>query len=169
MPCHDWLDYAGFGVQCLLLGGLVWYTLETRRIRHATQEQIETLQKPCVSFSTTTREANDAILDMDGAVGGMIAVCPNGLLQLENSGYGQAVNIRYAFTRVDLASTIVRPKGYLTALRQGEKFQPPIPRETLRGNEWSCVITYESLSGQHYRTEMTVNHLVLTSFTFGPY
>jgi hypothetical protein len=29
MPCHNWLDYAGFGVQCLLFIGLVWYTLES--------------------------------------------------------------------------------------------------------------------------------------------
>src|SRR5260370_41518365 len=107
MPCHNWLDYASFGVQCLLFIGLVWYTLETRRIRLATQEQIETLQKPCLSFSTTAREADEAVLDMHGAVGAMIALCPNGMAQLENSGYGQAVNVRYALTPADPTSTIV--------------------------------------------------------------
>lgn len=34
----DWLQLANFIVQCLLFAGLVWYTVETRRIRKATQQ-----------------------------------------------------------------------------------------------------------------------------------
>ncbi len=169
MPCHNWLDYAGFAVQCLLLIGLVWYTLETRSIRVATLEQIETLQKPCLSFSTTAREPANAVLGrINGAVGAMVVLCPQGLAQLENSGYGPAVNVRYKLAPVDPASTVARPTGYLMALRQGEKFQPPIPQGILRDAEWKCVVTYESLSGRRYRTEMVVNPLVLTAFSFGP-
>jgi hypothetical protein len=35
---HDWLPLLNFIVQCLLLLGLVWYTVETRKIRKATQQ-----------------------------------------------------------------------------------------------------------------------------------
>jgi hypothetical protein len=164
---YNWLDVAGFVVQCLLLGGLIWYALETWRIRLASQETIETLQKPCLAFSTAAREYNEALLSMDGAVGTMIVRCPEGQAQIENVGYGPAVNIRYALTPFVADSTRARPKGYLLGLRPGEKFRPPIPRGILQGNEWMCVLTYESLSGRRYRTNLTVNNLVLTSFKFG--
>ncbi len=34
----NWLALANFIVQCLLLGGLIWYTIETRKIRIATRQ-----------------------------------------------------------------------------------------------------------------------------------
>jgi hypothetical protein len=40
VPC-DWLNLAGFGIQCLLFAGLVWYTLETRRMRKEGQRQAD--------------------------------------------------------------------------------------------------------------------------------
>jgi hypothetical protein len=166
MPSRDWLDYAGFAVQVLLFIGLVWYTIETRFLRLASVEQIETLQKPCVTFSMTLRDAGDAVLDMDGAVGTTIILCPEGQVQLVNTGYGPAMNIRYQFTPLNPESTRARPKGYAMGLRQGGHFQPPVPRNIMQGNDWNCVIEYESMAGRKYRTVMVARDLVLTSFSF---
>jgi hypothetical protein len=166
MTSRDWLDYSGFAVQCLLFAGLVWYCVETRLLRLASQEQIETLQKPCVTFSMTLRDADDAILDMDGAVGTTIMLCPGAQVQMENIGYGPAMNIQYHFTPLKPESTRARPKGYAMGLRQGGHLQPPVPRGIMQGNDWNCVIEYESMARRKYRTTMIVKNLVLTSFHF---
>jgi hypothetical protein len=165
---RDWLSVAGFVVQCLIFVGLVWYTFETRRIRKTSQDQIEATQKPCLAFSTTARDFNDAVLDRGDVVGAMTVLCPEGLAQLENVGCGSAVNVQYELIPTDPASTVARLKGYVIGMRPGEKFQPPIPQGILANNEWQCVLTYESLSGRRYETKVIVNNLVLTSFRFGP-
>jgi hypothetical protein len=133
----------------------------------ASQEQAEAMQKPCLMLSATSRPGEDAILNMGGAVGGMMLLCPGGDVQLENVGSGPAVNVRYNLTPTDPASTIVRPNGYLVGMLPGEKFLTPIAREILRHNEWEVVFTYESLSGGKYRTKSIVNDLVLTDIKFG--
>jgi hypothetical protein len=170
-----WLSLANFVVQCLLFGGLVWYALETWRIRRISQRQIETSQeqveaahKPCLTFSTAPRDFSEAILEMHGAVGAMILHCPDRQAQLESVGSGPAINIRYNLTPTNPDSTTARPSGYLLWLKPGDKFPTPIPQGILQANEWLCVITYESLSGRHYQTKISFNNLVLTSIEFGP-
>jgi hypothetical protein len=173
-----WLDIAtfvvlclGLAVQCLLFVGLVWYTIETRKIRKtsqqqvkASQDQIEATLRPCVTFSTATRDYNEAVFGMNGAVGAMTVLCPEGRAQIENVGFGPAVNVRYELTPTDLNSTRARPEGYLVGIRVGQVFGPPIPRGILANNEWRCIFTYESLSGRSHRTTVMLNNLVLTSF-----
>lgn len=167
------LPIANFIVQCLLFVGLAVYTLVTWRILCASrkqvevsQEQVEATQKPFVSVSTTARDVNDAILDMHGAVGAMMVLCPEGSVQLVNVGAGPAVNIRYLFTPVDTDSTPSRPSSYLASLRPGETFLIPTSRGLLVSQEWNCLITYESLSTKRYQTELRLNGLVITDVTF---
>ena len=179
---HHWLSLFNAVIQFLLLVGLFWYTIETRRIRKLSQRQIETSQrqveisqeqveaahKPCLTFSTAPRDPKEAVMEMNGAVGAMILRCPESQAQLESVGSGPAINIRYNLTPANPDSTRTRPSGYLLWLRPGDVFLTPIPRGILQGKEWICVITYESLSGRLYQTRILVNNLVLTSIEFGP-
>jgi hypothetical protein len=162
-------------IQFLLFVGLVAYTCVTWQILRASrkqievsQEQVEATQKPFVSVSTTARDPNEAILEIDRAVGAMMVLCPGGLVQLENVGAGPAINIRYQFTPVDPSSTIARPKGYLMGLRPGETFRIPTPRGVITGYEWDCLISYESVSKRRYETKLKLNGLVITNIEFEP-
>ena len=133
----------------------------------AAHDQIEATQKPCVVFSTAPREPMDAILEMGGTDSAMVVRCPEALAQLENIGSGPAVNIRYALAHTNHPeATVPGPSGYLVGLSPAEKFLTPISRNSLLGTEWRIAVTYESLSGRRYKTETTVNNLVLTNIRF---
>ena len=161
------MQLANLIVQCLLLAALIWYTVETWKIRKTSQDQIEALQKPCVSLATAPRDREEAVLGI-AVEGAMIVRCPEGMAEVENVGAGPAVNMRYSFMPTNPESTRARPRGFVLGLRPGEKFLLPVPRGILQGNEWDCVFTYESLSRRRYRTRIRANDLVLTSIEFGP-
>jgi hypothetical protein len=133
----------------------------------ASQEQAEAMQKPCLMLSTTARPGEDAILQMGNIIGGMMLRCPGGNVEMQNVGSGPAVSIRYSATPTNPAASIVRPDGYFVGMQPGEAFPVPIARETLRGNEWEVIVTYDSLSGRKYRTKSIVNDLILTGIQFG--
>jgi hypothetical protein len=132
----------------------------------ASLEQVETSHKPFVAFSTGRRDAEDAILDMGGAVGGMVVRCPGGDAEIGNVGSGPAINIRYRATHNIAEATEQGPSGYLVGILPGEKFLTPIPRGILQAAKWEIVFTYESLSGRKYRTKCIVDDLVLTNVRF---
>ena len=91
-------------VQALTLIGLVWYAIETRRIRRAAQRQVESslalikaandqvegMSKPCLTFWGELRDASNAILQMDGATGNIIAQADQGGYVALNIGSGVA-------------------------------------------------------------------------------
>lgn len=87
----------------------------------ASLEQVESSHKPFVAFSTEPRDAVDAVLDMGGAVGGMIVRCPGGNAEVRNIGTGPAINIRYRATHNIEAATHQGPNGYLIDIPAGEK------------------------------------------------
>ncbi len=132
--------------------------------RKDARDQLETTHRPFVSYSSVPRAAEEAILDVDTNATTEI-YCPEAQAQIKNYGSGPAINVRYALTPTNLASTVSRPKGSLVALRQGGAFKSPIPRGLLQGNEWETVITYESLSGRKYQTKITSDNLVMTQIS----
>jgi hypothetical protein len=97
-------------------------------------------------------------------VGAMTVLCAAGQAQIENVGFGPAVNVHYSLTPTDLNSTPARPQGYLVGIRPGQHFRTPISEGILVNNEWHCVFTYESLSGRPYRTTVRIHNLVQTFF-----
>lgn len=129
-------------------------------------EQVEASHKPVVAFSTASRNPEEAVLDMGGAVGGMIVRCPGGNAEVRNIGSGPAFNIRYGATHNIEGATEQGPSGYLVDILPGENFSTPIPLGILKAQEWEVVFTYESLSGRKYRTKCTINDLVLTNVIF---
>src|SRR5690242_4792384 len=100
----SWIPVLNLVVQILLFGALVWYTIETWKIRKAAQsqaqaawEQAEAQHQPCLTIITEAREYIEAVLEAGGAVGGMIVAARNGNVALENMGNGPAVNVRFRF------------------------------------------------------------------------
>ena len=163
MPAKDWV---GLIIQALLLGGLIWYCIETRWIRIASNAQLEALRTPCLTFVATPRDETDAVLDADGAVGAMILQFYEGSAMLINIGNGPAVNIEYLLTPIGVA--LSRPQGYISNIPPGVRANVPIPRGILHGHSYECSIQYDSLSHTRYETKLVVNNLVLTPpFRFG--
>ena len=132
----------------------------------ASLEQVEASHKPFVAFSAERRNPEDAILDMGGAVGGMVVRCPGGDAEIGNVGSGPAINVRYHAVHNIADATEQGLSGYLAGILPGEKFLTPIPRGILQGQQWKVVFTYESLSGRKYQTECTIDDLVLTHVRF---
>jgi hypothetical protein len=154
-----------FGIQCLLFGGLVWYTVETWRIRRTAQEQVETSLKPCLTLSAREREAQDAVLEIGGTDSAQVVYTENGRLRFINVGLGPAFNISYAFTPEDVEASRARPKGYLIHILLKEASPIPVAAELLRGNAWKLEVFYDSLSGRRYLTRIGISNLVLTEVT----
>jgi hypothetical protein len=161
MTTTDWIAVAGVAVQLLLLGGLVWYCVETRGIRIASQAQLEALHAPCMTFKATPRDEGDAILEMNQARGAMVLDFIAGSAVLINIGTGPAVNISYIFTPLD-EGNIMQPDGYVPFLPSHASASIPVSRTSLENSNYSCVILYESLSQTHYSTTVTIRSLVLT-------
>jgi hypothetical protein len=132
----------------------------------ASLEQVEASHKPFVAFSAERRNPEEAILNMGGAVGGMIVRCPGGDAEIGNVGSGPAINVRYCAVHNIADATEQGPSGYLAGILPGEKFLTAIPRGILQGQECEVVFTYESLSGRKYQTKCTVDGLVLTNVRF---
>jgi len=161
MTTTDWIAAAGVGIQLLLFAGLMWYCFETRRIRFASESQLEALHTPCMTFAATPRDAVDAVIGMDDARGAMILDFDYGDAMPKNIGNGPAVNISYALMPLDHRN-IVRPDGYVSFVPSSTRCCVPISRNTLANHDFDCVIQYESLSQTRYTSRLTVRNLVLT-------
>lgn len=163
------MPLASLLVQSATLGALIWYAIETLRIRRASQEQAEAQQRPCLTLDTTSREYNEAVLgDMLGAIGGMIVAANHGNLALQNMGNGPAVNVRYEFSPLNPPqdANVARPHGYLQTIPAEQIFVMAVARTILQNLTYAFVINYESLSGHKYETRIEVNNLVITAFHF---
>jgi len=165
---YEWIPLANFLVQCAVLGALIWYTRETLKIRRASQEQAESLQKPWLTLLTEAREYDDAVLEMDGTVGGMIVAAREGNVAVQNMGNGPAVNIRYEFEPLDPPQgvNVARPSGYLQNIPSNGSFVMQLAREVLRNFDYMFICHYESLSGNKYESRITLSNLVLTASHF---
>ena len=166
MTTSNWLSASGLVLQVLLVLGLLWYCVETRRIRITAGSQLEALQTPCLTFWATPREGIDAVLEMDGARGAMILNFSGGDAMLLNIGNGPAVNVSYLLKPLgDARST---PEGYISSIPASARASIPIPRGILQGCRYDCLIRYESLGGTGYETRIGLHDLVLTPpFQFG--
>jgi hypothetical protein len=143
-----------------LFGGLIWYCIETYKIRKISQVQLEAMHAPCITFHATPRNAVEAVLEMDAARGAMILDFDDGDAMFKNIGNGPAVNISYALLPLDAGRAV--PAGYVSFLPNGARCTVPISRNTLVGRHYNCVIKYESLSQTRYETRLTIRSLVLT-------
>ena len=153
------------GVQILALIGLICYAVETMKIRKASQQQVEGMSKPCLTLWGELRDGNDAILEMHGAVGNIIAAADGGSYVVQNIGNGVALNVRYRFTRPNDDPARPRDARYVPHISPAGRATLV---ETIGGYnaEHEVTFEYESIGGRRYRTTIQLNHRVITSFTF---
>lgn len=124
-------------VSTLGFAGLVWYAIETRRLRIIGQRQSEIASAqlersvvPCVLFLEDLRQSGDA---------------PDRYLLLENVGAGPALNIRYRLNSwADWATSPV--------LRPGESIKPGLKSNEVRVGGGADA-EFTSLSGKRYRSK----------------
>jgi hypothetical protein len=100
------IQIAALVVNVAALVALVVYVLETRRIRQAAQDQIEGLAKPCLTLFAKLRDPDEAILEMNGAVGGTVVADNDGNFVVFNIGTGVALNVNYQFRNLDRPDAI---------------------------------------------------------------
>ena len=168
-------------VQALALIGLAIYCIETRRIRKVSQAQVEVSQqlfrssldqvegmsKPCIVFWAELRDGADVILEMDGAVGNLIARPDQGSYVILNIGNGVALNLTYYITRNDprLDAPERRATRYMPALSATAK-AALVETVGHYNREHIATFEYESIGGRKYRSTITLNNRVITSFRF---
>jgi hypothetical protein len=155
--------------------GLAIYCFETYRIRKTSQDQVTASQrvvqaamdqvegslKPCIAFAARRRQGEEAILEMDGAVGNQIAQPDEGKYVIDNIGNGAALNLRYFFTRPNVA----QPWRYLpVVLAAGHATL--VETLNLYNAEHVATFEYESIGGRKYRSTISLNHHVITAFNF---
>jgi hypothetical protein len=168
------IQLATLVVQALALVGLFLYCAETYKMRKGSQkllqtsmDQVEGFSKPCITFWAELRNGEDAILNMHGATGNLVARPDAGSYVIHNLGNGLALNLRYYITRND-------PQLDAPANRSW-RYIPTVPAtahvalvETVGayGAEHEATFEYQSIGGRKYRSTITLNHRVITSFKF---
>ena len=152
-------------IQCLIFLGLIWYAWETLKLRQASQEQNEILQKPCLVLLVRRREDIEIGTDiiagipypeeriLDGEWSG------TGHVALHNIGNGPAFNIRHE-THKQEAPCGSSGRGYLPYILQGRK-EPilQVPSNLIPDDEDKEVefkVSYESRSGDRYLSTMYI-------------
>jgi hypothetical protein len=169
-------------VQILALCGLVWYCVETRRLRVAAQKQIEIsqdlitasmdqvegLSKPCLTLHSKLRDAKDAIMGV-GVVGNTEAEGDHGDFVVVNIGNGVALNVNFDFVyRGQYPDRFPRRKlRYLQNVLVGQKVNMLTPMNPYNGGEFEVVFHYMSIGGRGYESRVMMNAFVLTEFRFG--
>lgn len=88
-------------VNTLTLIVLLVYTWETRRIRKAAWQQVESAAKPCLTLWSKLRDPSEAILETDGAVGNTKARGDDATFAVHNIGTGVALNVSYFFRSLE--------------------------------------------------------------------
>ena len=129
------IKVVNFTVGFATLGVLVWYAIETWKLRKAAEDQIrishdllkaandqaEGVSKPCLTIRAQLRDASHTILDMDGAVGGTVVDDEQGQYVALNIGTGVALNVSYQFSaRRDSAPWELKSASYLQSVRPNQ-------------------------------------------------
>lgn len=173
---------AGLFIGVLTLGALIWYVLETRKMRLAAEsqvlltrdlskaasDQVEGMAKPCLNLKQKLRATIDAITNRDGITGSTEIASEDAQFILENVGNGIALNVDYWF---EGAYTTVDPyketKRYFQLIKPGTCATMPEMINTLKTqNECKLICQFDSIGGRRYQSVITMNDHILTHFAF---
>lgn len=111
---------------------------------------MEGLSKPCLTFVGDLRDGADAILEMHGAAGNIIAAAHAGSYVVVNIGSGVALNIRYQFTRPNHAPDV----RYIPHLANSAKASLIEPVALTTRSIGSCSTT-RALAGEDTERQLT--------------
>jgi hypothetical protein len=167
-------------VQATAFLGLIWYCVETRKMRKASQrqvevsqglisaamEQVEGLSKPCLTLASELRDLRDVILETNRAVGTTQAASDSGNFMVQNIGNGIALNISYQFVKDSPGGETQQNRTrYIQNLLASQRVTIPESKSLFR-ESWTVIFEYESIGGRKYRTTLHINNHVLTTFRF---
>ena len=176
------MEIAGLVVQILILFGLIWYAWETLKIRKISQEQNETMQRPCLVLSVRKRRDMDTATDALGGNPYPEQKVPDGQqsgtghVELHNIGTGAAFNIKY--------EVLIQGKrknfhsGSLPYISSGKKAPVLLIEQSFstsdQHEEVKLGLLYNSLSGRRHESvlrfrqgtgsEPVVSHCQFRSF-----
>ena len=157
-----WLDIA---IQTVIAAGLLWYAYDTRQLRKASQEQNEVTQRPCLVPLVRERTSIEAMVwdvHVDGIEYPDLRAIDfsKGHAVLQNIGTGAAFNILYEIQKQEAPKRFV--KGRIPYLQKGkEAVTRLVENEFEESNQHAggrLKLSYESISGQHYETDILTRH-----------
>ena len=165
-------------VQIVGFIALACYVWETRRIRQAARDQVdvshrllkvagdqtEGLAKPYLILLGKSRNIRDTIMESHGAKGSTVADTIDAHFVLKNIGSGVALNVTYAFRRLNSDVSTCEATTYVHNVEAGRTLQLA-ELVTLFSEECQATFCFESIAGRRYRTTTLLNNLVLTGFT----
>ena len=159
-------------IQGLILLALVWYAWDTRKIRKASQKQIETsqkqieisqeqneiMQKPCLVPLVRKDRSREVILFSDTE---MVLDDAAGGITLLNIGNGPAFNVEYEAQGEN-------PENFLPYILNQSNEGTTLSLEQLRGSFTSyqdreavkLSLFYDSLSGRRYESNFVIRRVI---------
>lgn len=170
-------------VSTLTLGFLIWYAIETFKLRkaaelqiatsknllHAAMEQAEGIARPCITLASKLRDREQTMNEEFGVKAISVVKDYKGFLAVRNVGNGLALNISYRFKRVDDPNYPNHLKGndsYLQRLHAEREIRLPLPVTLMKLGDWDVVFEFESLGGRKYRKAVRVQANVLSGIRF---
>ena len=175
---YGWLEQVAVLIQLGIFLGLLYYAIETYKIRKVSQQQNETMQRPCLVPSVRVRDDFDtAVENLSGnPYPGYRLVydeSDTSHVVLHNIGSGPAFNIRH---EVQSPKGVKKDNlsGYLPYIRRegGESILLVASNLTSENRDTDVVfkLSYESLGGHRYESEMCIetrkNEPVVTDYKF---
>jgi hypothetical protein len=176
-----WVQGIALLVSASTLGVLVWYAIETFKLRKAAESQItvsqqllraandqaEAASKPYITIRAKLRDASRTLLAMDGAVGGSVVFDETGQYQAVNVGSGIALNVSYCFKarRDSDKPWEKKAQSYLQTLQIGQPAQLALMINAYPGDH-EITFLFQSLGGRWYESVIQIESNVPTDSSF---
>jgi hypothetical protein len=169
-------------IQVLLFVGLAAYTYFTYGVMITARDQVrvsqkqatlmldqmEASQRPCLTLSMSKRKSHEIALGrLAGVQGSQVLHMPDDKLHLINIGNGPALNVDFDVIEAGQKASLDRD-GHLLHVLPAEEFPLYVSNGIPLGGEWCFVATFESRTGQRYKTQISVFDRVPKSFKFDP-
>jgi len=176
-----WIQGFGLFVSIATLGVLIWYTIETFKLRKSAEAQIklsgdmlraasdqaEGTSKPCMTIRQTLRDASQTLLHMDDAVGGVVIDDESGKYVAINVGNGLALNVSYFFKyRREANDPWTKVTGsYLPNVLPNQKIMIALMVNAHAGDH-QITFLFQSLGGRWYESTLLIRSRVIIDFGF---
>lgn len=174
-----WVQGIALFVSASTLGVLVWYAIETFKLRKAAERQIsvsqdllraandqaEGIAKPCMTVRQTFRDTSQTLLHMDDAVGGVVIDDESGHYVAMNVGNGLALNVSYFFKyRREPEQPWTKVTGsYLPNVLPIQKIMLALMVNAY-GGDHQITFVFQSLGGRWYESIVVMRTKVIIDF-----
>jgi hypothetical protein len=168
-----WLQTANVIVLALTFGAVVWYALETQRLRKTAEDQLEALHYPCVVpdydfISGVTAQTFYAQNQAGWTALRVKQHVPSGQIALRNIGTGPALCVKCLFEPTgSIKQAPCRASAAFVPARA--VVQIPVSYQHIQAYDFTFTATYYSVSGRKYETRGTlVNGVLCSDFQVRP-